>query len=79
MPIYLYACKNHHLTEISHAPGQVINSYCSLCGEPLHRKFTAPNIKRSCFIEPSPAVAAHLQSVDQRRDSFAAKYPNRKE
>jgi hypothetical protein len=79
MPTYLYTCKNHHVTEFSHAPGEVINSNCSTCGEPLRRKFTAPNIKRSCFIEPSPAIKRHLDTVDERRDRFEEKYANRKE
>jgi hypothetical protein len=79
MPVYLYTCKQKHTIEVIHAPGQFVNMTCLVCGGEMRRKFTAPNIKRSCFIEPSPAIKRHLDTVDERRDRFEEKYANRKE
>lgn len=73
MPRYEYKCKNGHRSEISHAPGAVVVRYCGTCGLKLVRVFSSPNIRRSSFIEPSPAIKKFLDNTPQRRDEYLAR------
>lgn len=78
MPTYVYACGNGHEVEITHRMGEVVRSWCPECGGQLRRKFTAPNVKWSSFIQPSPAVSRHLANVERSRDEYLQKKEGRK-
>lgn len=73
MPVYLYKCSKNHITEVVHHMGEVVTVRCSACGNVTRRMFAAPSVKKSSFIEPSPAIKNFLSTTSERRDKFEAK------
>ena len=73
MPLYLYTCKEGHTNTIVHGMNEIVKPFCSVCGGSMWKKPQALNIKRSCFIEPSPAVRKHLETANQQRDQYREK------
>lgn len=78
MPVYQYRCGNGHVTEIIHGMGEVVNVNCAYCGGALRRRYIMPNVKRSSFIEPSPAIRNWLDDTPARLERVAAKQEARK-
>jgi uncharacterized Fe-S cluster-containing protein len=73
MPIYLYKCARGHVTETVHHMGEIISVACSTCGYETRRMFVVANVKKSSFIEPSPAIKQFLGTTSERRDQYEAK------
>lgn len=73
MPIYLYRCSKNHITEVVHHMGEVVTVRCAECGNVTRRMFVAQNVKKSSFIEPSPAIKEYLSTTSQRRDQYEEK------
>jgi putative FmdB family regulatory protein len=74
MPSYLYRCPEGHEFTVIHGMLEITRQFCPLCGAEAHRKPQALAIKRSCFIEPSPAIKQHLDNVPRLRDEYERKH-----
>lgn len=74
MPLYIYRCKNKHENTLIHGMNEIVKPFCSVCGEPMWKKPQALAIKRSCFIEQSPAIRDHLAHLSEKRDQYEAQH-----
>lgn len=75
MPIYQYRCTScNYQCDMVHGMGEIVKSECPACGAPMRKLFTVPNVAWSSFINPSPAVQRHLDTVSQQRDKFEERH-----
>lgn len=70
MPQYLYRCTNKHEINVMHGMTESVKIFCPVCGEVMWRKPQAHAVKWACFIEASPAVREHLNSLSEKREDY---------
>ena len=76
MPVYVYKCANDHTGTIQHRMLYSTGVSCLICDEPMWRIPQVINTNWGGLSpsqgEYSPAIKAHLATLDQQRDEYAA-------
>lgn len=78
MPVYEYKCENDHHTTVTHRMFYTTAIICIACDEEMWRVPQPINVTWGGLApsqgEYSPEIKAHLATLDQQRDEFAAEH-----